>query len=112
VAEGEADVVFPIQDGFVNARGGVPTSICIKAMNDSAVFAVSSLTSDGIAETVHFNASLTRKDPTGELLARGRFVGMSGTHYLAEAILTDANGAEIGRGDGTFVIDEGGVQED
>ncbi len=105
VSEGEADIVIPIQDKLKNASGSFPASVCIKAMNDSAVFAISSLTLDAIAQTVNFNATLTRTAPTGELLARGRFVGMSGTHYLAETILTDSTGTEIGRGDGVFVVD-------
>ncbi len=107
VSEGEADIVIPIQDKLKNASGSFPASVCIKAMNDSAVFAISSLTLDAIAQTVNFNATLTRAAPTGELLARGRFVGMSGTHYLAETILTDSTGTEIGRGDGVFVVDGG-----
>jgi acyl-coenzyme A thioesterase PaaI-like protein len=107
VSEGEADIVIPIQDKLKNTSGSFPASVCIKAMNDSAVFAVSSLTLDSIAQTVNFNATLTRAAPTGELLARGRFVGMSGTHYLAETILTDSTGTEIGRGDGVFVVDGG-----
>ena len=105
VSEGEADIVIPLQDTLVNASGRCPTSVCIKAMNDSAVFAVSSLVSEGVIQTVNFNASLTRATPTGELLARGRFVGMSGTHYLAESIVTDSDGSEIGRGDGVFVLE-------
>ena len=105
VSEGEADIVVPMQEKLRNASGAFPASVCIKAMNDSTVFAVSSLTSDTIVRTVNFNATLTRSTPTGELLARGRFVGMSGTHYLAESILTDSTGLEIGRGDGVFVDD-------
>ena len=105
LSEGEADIVIPIQDKLKNASGTFPASVCIKAMNDSAVFAVSSLTVDAVAQTVNFNATLTRAVPTGDLLARGRFVGMSGTHFLAESILTDSTGTEIGRGDGVFVVD-------
>ena len=105
LSEGEADIVIPIQDKLKNASGTFPASVCIKAMNDSAVFAVSSLTVDAIAQTVNFNATLNRAAPTGDLLARGRFVRMSDTHYLAESILTDSTGTEIGRGDGVFVVD-------
>ncbi|UCG88659.1 MAG: hypothetical protein JSW71_09015 [Gemmatimonadota bacterium] len=103
VSEGETDIVVSIGRGLLDAAGRVPDSICIKTMNDAALCAVSSLVSSNIVLTASFNASLTGAVPSGELLARGRFVGMSGSHYLAESILADSEGREIGRGDGRFV---------
>lgn len=105
VAEGEADIVVALtEDGAT-----VPTvsaSTMIKTMADAAALAVSSLIIDRRVMTVSFNASLTSAVPAGELVARGRFVGMSGKRYLGEAMLTDVEGTEIGRGDGVFAIGE------
>jgi hypothetical protein len=52
---------------------------------------------------VSFNFLLARPVAEGDLIARGRFMNMCENHYLAESILTDPEGQEIGRGTGTFV---------
>ncbi len=104
ISLGEADIVVPIQEDHFNAAGVLSSTICFKAMNDAAIFAVNSLVVDAVALTMSFSISLTRTPATGELLARGRFVGMSGDQYLAESILTDSNGEEIGRGEGALEV--------
>jgi len=103
ISEGETDIVLPIRTELLDAAGRIQGSIGIKAMNDAALCAVSSLVTGEVALTVNFSASLSGAVPSGELLARGRFVGMSGSDYLAESILVDSEGIEIGRGDGRFV---------
>lgn len=103
VAAGEADIVIPIQEKLSHPAG-IPGTVILKAMNDSAAFAVNSLVERHYVLTVSFSVSLTGTVPKEELIARGRFVGMSGTNYLAESMLTDIEGNEIGRGDGAFIV--------
>ena len=103
VAAGEADVVIPIQEKLSHPAG-IPGTVILKAMNDSAAFAVNSLVEHHYVLTVSFSVSLTGTVPSGELIARGRYVGMSGDKYLAESMLTDTEGNEIGRGDGAFIV--------
>ena len=103
IAAGEADIVMPIQKKLSHPAG-IPGTVILKAMNDSAAFAVNSLIEHHYVLTVSFNVSLTGTVPKGELIARGRFVGMSGDSYLAESMLTDVDGTEIGRGDGAFIV--------
>ena len=50
-----------------------------------------------------FDIQLTRTVAEGELIARGRVIGTSEGHCLAEAVLVDEDGAELGRGGGAFV---------
>ncbi|KPJ86812.1 MAG: hypothetical protein AMS18_15125 [Gemmatimonas sp. SG8_17] len=104
ISLGEADIVVPIQDDYFNAAGVLSSTVCFKAMNDAAIFAVNSLVANSVALTTNFSISLTQTPATGELLARGRFVGMSGDQYLAESILTDSDGEEIGRAEGTLEV--------
>jgi acyl-coenzyme A thioesterase PaaI-like protein len=52
---------------------------------------------------VSFNVEFSRPVSKGELVARGRYLGRSGRHYLAEAVLMDAEGNEIAKGSGAFV---------
>ncbi len=108
VSNGEADIVIPIQEKVVHPAG-VPGAVILKAMNDSAAFAVNSLVEKHYVLTVSFNVALSGAMPTGELIARGRFVGMSGDRYLAESMVSDMDGNEIGRGDGVFVVSNIGL---
>ena len=108
ISEGEADIVIPLREDVSSDRGNVLDALCISIMNDAAYYAVNSLVGHAPVATVSFNASLTRAHPAGDLLARGRFVGMSADRYLADSILTDSAGTEVGRGEGEFTIAEGG----
>jgi hypothetical protein len=74
-------------------------------MNDAAYCAISSLVGHAAVATASFKASLTQARPAGELLARGRYVGMSADSYLADSILTDSTGIEVGRAEAVFVVD-------
>jgi len=77
-------------------------AVCFKLMNDAAVNAVGSLVEAGTALTTDFSVTLTHSGASGELIARGRYVGRSGSNFLADAMLTDTEGRELGRGEGVF----------
>lgn len=102
ISEGAAEIVIPIKKKFFHAAGAVHESVLIKAMSDSALLAVNSAIERVFVSTVNFNTYLAYPVATGELIARGRFMSKSGNHYMAEAVLTDSEGNEIGRGSGTF----------
>jgi uncharacterized protein (TIGR00369 family) len=103
LSKGEAEIVIPVQEKFFHAAGAVHGSVYFKAMDDAAFFAVNSLIDNVFVLTVNFNVFLTRPITNGRMVARGRYVGKSGNQYLAEAVLTDSQGNEIGRGNGVFV---------
>ena len=48
----------------------------------------------------------------GDLIARGRVVGTSEDHCLAEAVVVDSEGGELGRGTGIFVKTETPLSSD
>jgi uncharacterized protein (TIGR00369 family) len=102
VSEGQAEIVIPIQEKFFHTAGSVHASVCFTAMADSALFAVNSIVEKALVLTVSFNTDLTRPISAGELIAKGRFLGRSDDRYLAESVLTDPEGREIGRGSGAF----------
>jgi uncharacterized protein (TIGR00369 family) len=102
VRHGEAEVVIPVQDKFFHAAGSVHGSVYFKALDDAAFFAVNSLVTRVFVLTVSFNAHFSRRISSGDMIARGRYVGRSGGHYVAESVLTDYDGNEIARGSGTF----------
>lgn len=106
IAEGEAEIVVPIQGKFLRPGQSVHGSVCFAAMNDSAMFAVNSMVPDFLVVTENFDVQLTGAIASGEMIARARLLGTSGERYLAESVLTDADGNELGRGNGAFVVGE------
>ena len=103
LSEGEAEIVIPIQDEFLHDAGSVHAAICFKAMDDAARLAVNSKVRKFVISTAAFNINLTRPIASGELIARGRLVTISDDDYVAESVLIDSSGVEIGRGIGKYV---------
>jgi len=102
LGEGEADIVLPRAKADLDEDGSVLDAVSFRLMSDSAVQAVSTLFDDVTVLTSKFSFTLTHTEPSGNLLVRGRYVGQAGNQYLADAMLTDAAGKELGRGEGVF----------
>ncbi len=106
ISEGEAEVVVPVQDKFLDAAGSVHASLVHGAMNDAALFASNSIVPKELMRSAGFNILFTGTVAEGELIARGRVIGISEDRYLTEAVVLDSEGKELGRGTGTFVKTE------
>ena len=102
ISEGEADIVVPLRDEDQHPCGGVLDTVCFRLMNDAAVHAVCSLVESGTVYTAELSVTLAHSNASGDLIARGRFVGRAGSNYLADAMLTDTEGRELGRAEGVF----------
>ena len=106
LSEGSADVLIPMKKKFSDPAGTVKSPVCYKAMADAATLAVNATVANVIVKAVAFSIYMTEAVPKDLLIARGRFVGVSGDHFMAESLLTDSEGVEIARGNGTFVAGE------
>jgi uncharacterized protein (TIGR00369 family) len=106
VSEGEAEVVIPVQDKFLDAGGFVHGSVFHRAMNDAALFAANSIVPREMMLSTGFSIQFVGTIAEGELIARGRVIGTSDDHCLAEAVVLDGEGEELGTGTGTFVKSE------
>lgn len=102
ISSGEAEIVIPVHEKLSGVTGTAHSSVYFTAMADSAALAVNSIVENTLVVAVHFDIHLSRPIATGQLIARSRFLGMSGDHYLAESVLTDSEGEEIGKGNGAF----------
>jgi len=102
ISEGETDIVLPLRDEDKHPSGGVLDAVCFKLMNDAAVNTVCSLVESGTALTAELSVTLTHANASGDLIARGRYVGRAGSNFLADAIITDTEGSELGRAEGVF----------
>jgi len=106
ISEGEAEVVIPVQDKFLDAAGSVHGSVIHRAMNDAALFAANSIVPKELMLSTGFNVQFTSTIAEGELISRGRVIGISEDYFLTEAVVLDGEGKELGRGTGTFVTTE------
>jgi acyl-coenzyme A thioesterase PaaI-like protein len=106
VSEGEAEVVIPVRDKLLDAAGSVHASVLHGAMNDAALLAANSIVPRELMRNAGFNILFTGTIAAGELIARGRVIGIPEDHYLTEVVAMDGEGRELGRGTGTFVKTE------
>jgi len=103
VGDGEAEITVAARRDFFHAAGAVHGSVYFKLLDDAAFFAVNSRIEDVFVLTVTFNIYLMRPVSEGEMRARGRVVHRSRRLWVAESVVVDSAGREIGRGSGTFM---------
>jgi uncharacterized protein (TIGR00369 family) len=103
VRQGKAELRISIRPDMFHAAGATHGSVYFKAMDDSAFFAANSLVEDVYVLTTSFNVHLLRPIAAGEMIATGTVVGQTRTLFLAESVVVDSEGNQLGRGTGTFV---------
>ena len=102
VSDGQAEVIIEVRDDFFHAARAVHGSIYFKALDDAAFFAANSVVREVFVLTATFNLYFLRPVTSGTLIARGTLVNRSRNLLVAEAILSDGQGKQVGRGSGTF----------
>ena len=103
IREGSARVEIELSEKFHHSAGAVHGSVYFKMLDDSAFFAANSLEAEVFVLTTSFTTYLTRPVSTGRLRSEGRVVNQNRTQIIAESIVFDDEGNEIGRGNGIFV---------
>ena len=102
VSRGAAEIRIPVREDFFHAGGAVHGSVYFKALDDAAYFAANSMVGDVFVLTVSFHITLIRPVVAGEFVSRGRVVQYSPKLIIAEAVVTNSKGKEVGRGIGDF----------
>jgi len=103
VEAGRSVIEFDVDENVYHAAGAVHGTIYFKMLDDAAFYAANSLVSDRFLLTTGFNLLFTRPLRKGPVRAEGRWVSGQRRVYVAEAVLIDETGEEIGRGTGTFM---------
>ena len=103
VQEGCAEIEIDVLEKYFHAAGAVHGSVYFKMLDDAAFFASSSYEPEVFVLTTAFTTYLTRPVSSGVIKAIGRVVNKTRSQFIAEAVLQDADGSEIGRGSGIFV---------
>lgn len=103
VSEGAATIEIEVAEKFFHAANAVHGSVYFKMLDDAAFFAANSLEREIFVLTSSFTTYFTRPVVSGRLRAEGKVVHQSRKQFIAEAVLYDEKGREVGRGSGVFV---------
>ena len=103
ITEGAATIEIPVSEKLYHSAAAVHGSVYFKMLDDAAFFAANSLEKDVFVLTTSFTTYLTRPVSTGRMRSVGKVVNANKTQFIAEAIVYDADGKELGRGNGVFM---------
>ena len=111
VSEGGAEISIDIDRKFFHAGQAVHGSVYFKMLDDAAFFAANSLESKVFVLTTSFTTYITKPISSGKMRAVGKVVNKNRTQFIAEAVVYNAKGKEIGRGNGIFVRSKNKLSE-
>jgi len=103
VSQGHAELLLPVRPDLFHGAGAVHGSVYFKAMDDSAFFSANSLVEDVFVLTSSFTVYFTRPISSGQMRAVADVVNQTKRQLIAEAVVFDGEGRQIGRGSGCFV---------
>ncbi len=103
VAYEHAEIEIEVKEKLFHSAGAVHGSVYFKMLDDAAFFAANSIVSDCFVLTISFTTYLTRPVTSGRMKSIGRVVSRSRAQIIAESIVYNHKGKEVGRGSGIFV---------
>jgi uncharacterized protein (TIGR00369 family) len=103
ISEGVAIITMHVRPEFFHAARAVHGSVCFKALDDAAFFAVNSLVPECFVLTTSFTIYITRPIIEGVLRAEGKVTSKSSNLFVAEAALFNLPDIQVARGSGTFM---------
>ena len=103
ISSESAEIEIDVSEKLFHAAGAVHGSVYFKMLDDAAYFAVISIEKDHFMLTVSFTTYMTRPISGGLMKSIGKVVNKTKSQIIAEAIVYDGEGEEIGRGSGIFV---------
>jgi uncharacterized protein (TIGR00369 family) len=103
VGDGMAEISIELSADYHHAAQAVHGSVYFKMLDDAAYFAANSLEPEFFMLTTSFTTYLTRPVSEGRMTSIGKVVNQNRTQIIAEAVVYNAAGQEIGRGNGLFV---------
>lgn len=103
VTEGGAEIEIVLKPDYHHAGQAVHGSVYFKMLDDAAYFAANSLEPEFFMLTTSFTTYLTRPISEGVMRSVGRVVNQNRSQVIAEAVVYNAAGQEVGRGNGIFV---------
>ena len=103
VSNGQAEISIDLKPDYHHAAQAVHGSVYFKMLDDAAYFAANSLERKYFMLTTSFTTYLTRPVSEGQMRAVGKVVNVNRSQIIAESVVYDSLGKELGRGNGIFV---------
>ena len=103
IGRGEATVSIAVRPEFFHAANAVHGVVYFKLLDDSSFFAANSLVEDVFVLTVSYTVYFTRPVSNGVMTAKAKVVQASKRLLIAESVIVNSEGKEVGRGSGTFM---------
>lgn len=103
ISAGRSVIEIDVAPKLHHSAAAMHGSHYFKVLDDSAFFAVNSLVTDVFVLTTTFTVHFLRPVSEGTVTGTGTVVHRSRRLFVAESVLTDSRGNEIGRGNGTFL---------
>ena len=103
ITEGCAEIQIELTERFFHSAGAVHGSVYFKMLDDAAFFAANSLERESFLLTMSFTTYLTRPIVSGVIRSVGTVATQTGRQFIAESVVYDSEGQEVGRGNGIFV---------
>ncbi len=103
IEEGYTEIAIDVQEKYFHGASSVHGSVYFKMLDDAAYFSANSLELEFFLVTTSFTTYLTKPVSSGVIKAVGRVANKNRSQTIAEAIVYNAKGIEIGRGNGLFV---------
>ena len=103
IRKGHAEIEMEISENCFHPAGAVHGSVYFKMLDDAAFFAANSLEREVFMLTTTFTTYLTRPVSSGVLKSVGKVVNTNNSQIIAESVVYNSDGNEIGRGNGLFV---------
>jgi len=98
-----SEIEIDVSEDFFHSGRAVHGSVYFKMLDDAAYFAVMSIIPEFFAVTISFTTYLTKPISSGRMKSMGKVVNRNSTQIIAESVVYNDNGKEIGRGNGLFV---------
>ncbi len=103
VSNESSEIEIEASESLFHSAGAVHGSVYFKMLDDAAFFAANSIVPDYFVLTTSFITYLTRPISSGRMRSIGKVVSKTKTQIIAESIVYNGQGKEIGRGSGIFV---------
>ena len=103
IDERKAEISIEVSPALFHSAGAVHGSVYFKMLDDAAFFAASSIVPRTFVLTTSFTTYLTRPVSAGRIRSVGKVVNATRTQLIAESVLYNEQGKELGRGSGIFV---------
>ncbi len=103
VSRESAEIEIRVNESLFHSAGAVHGAVYFKLLDDAAFFAANSIESNFFMLTVSFKTNLVKPISSGRMKSVGHVTRINRKQIIAESVVYNGDGNEIGRGRGVFV---------